>query len=230
MRIITIGNRKGGTGKTTTCYNLAFSLALINKRVLLIDLDSQANLTLICDMEPISLDEFKRCSITSLNDKIDILPATKDFPVLLNEMSNMINRNTYLKSLLSSINDYDYILIDTSPSFNILNVNAYFISDTVLIVINPDYFSIAGLSEMQDILSEIKETNTKLEYHIVLNGYSKNRKYLQDLIPVLQKQENYSGIQIPHRQHFVDMSAIKRPAVELPEIQAEYNKIMAVIS
>jgi len=228
--IITIANRKGGTGKTTTCFNLAFSLALQNKKILLIDLDSQANLSLICGVDPVSLDEFKNCNLISLNNQIDILPASKSFPVLLNEINNMINRNTFLKSLLSGISGYDYILLDTSPSFNILNVNAYFISDIVLIVIHPDYFSIAGLAEMQDILREVQQTNINLSYHIVINNYSKNRKYLKDLIPILEKQENYSGIRIPHRQHFIDMSAVKRPAIEMPEIGQAYNKLVEVIT
>ena len=79
MKILTVGNRKGGTGKTTTTYNLAFSLALQKNKVCLIDLDSQANLSLLCKVSPIGLDAFKKAELTPINNFISILPATKKF-------------------------------------------------------------------------------------------------------------------------------------------------------
>lgn len=230
MKIITIANRKGGTGKSTTCFNLCYSLALNKQKVCLIDLDSQANLSLISKVNPISLDDFKECKIIQLNKFIDILPATKKFPILENEINNLIDRNSYLKNeIIPKLQGYDYIIIDTSPSFSILNINAFFVSDTILIVINPDYFSLSGLVEMQDIINQIKAINNKIDYKIILNKFSKDRKFLKDLLPNLTKLNNYTGIHIPNRQAFIDNSALFRPSIDIPEIKQEYNKIMELI-
>lgn len=230
MKVITIANRKGGTGKTTTAYNLAFSLGLNNKRVCLLDLDSQANLSLICKAEPVTLEEFKAVKIIGLNKQIDILPATKRLPILENEINNLIDRNSYLKNeILPKIKGYDYLIIDTSPSFSILNVNALCISDIVLIIIHSDFFSLSGLNEMTDIINQIKAINNKVDYKIILNSFTKNRKYLDGLLPALEKINNFTDIKIPNRQAFIDNSSLYRPTLDIPEVQEEYNKIMELI-
>lgn len=232
MKIITVANRKGGTGKTTTTYNLAFSLALQNKRVCLLDLDSQANLSLICEAELNSIDSFKGSHTQSLNDYIDIIAACEEFSILENEINNLVNRNAYLKkSLLPNIlnNNYDYLLIDTSPSFNILNINALSITDTVLIVINADYFSISGLNRLMGIIEDVREVNEKIEYKIIINDYIDNRKYSKQLLPILEKIEGFTDIKIPTRQAFIDNSSLHRPSIDIKDIAKEYNKLIEVI-
>jgi chromosome partitioning protein len=230
MKVVSIINRKGGVGKTTTAYNLAFSLALKNYKVCLMDLDSQANLSLICKVSPLSLEDFKAVKIIGLNKQIDILPATKRFSILENEINNLIDRNAFLKTeILPKITGYDYLIIDTPPAFSILNINALCISDIALIIIHSDFFSISGLTEMIDIINQVKSINSKIDYKIILNNFVKNRKYLEGLLPALNKIENFTGIMIPNRQAFIDNSSLFRPSIDIPEIQVEYNKIMELI-
>ncbi len=233
MKIITVANRKGGTGKTTTAYNLAFSLALKQKKVCLLDLDTQSNLTLISCVEAISIDDFKDVRIQSMNNYIDILASSKEFNILENEINNMIDRNSYLKnSILPKIKahaKYDYLIIDTSPSFSILNINAFCISHCILVVINSDFFSVSGLNEIIHVISQVKEINKKLEYKIVLNNFVKNRKYFESLEPILKGIKNYTEIKIPSRQAFIDNSSLYKPSIDLDDVAAEYDKICEVI-
>ncbi len=233
MKIITVANRKGGTGKTTTAYNLAFSLALKQKKVCLIDLDTQSNLTLISKVQPINIEDFKECSIFSMNDYIDILPSSKEFNILENEINNMIDRNSYLKNfILPKIKNhakYDYLIIDTSPSFSILNINAFCISDTILIIINSDFFSVSGLNEIIHVIEQVKEINKKLDYKIVLNNFIKNRKYFESLEPILDDIPNYTSIKIPSRQAFIDNSSLYKPTIDIDDVAIEYDKICEVI-
>ena len=228
-KIITIANRKGGTGKSTVAYNLAITYALDKKKVLLIDLDSQANLSMLASVEPLSLEDFKSCSIKPMNSYIDILPATKRFSILENEINQMIDRNSYLQNeILSNVSGYDYVIIDTPPALNILNINAFCVSDMVHIVVNPDYFSLAGLVEMKDIINQVKPINPKLQYRITLNAYIKNRHFGGKIVEALNNDPNYTGIQIPHRQHIIDSSARKEPSIEVPDIYEPFKALAAI--
>ena len=233
MKVITIANRKGGTGKTTTTYNLAFSLALKEKKVCLLDLDTQSNLSLISKVSPISIDSFKNCEIKHINKYIDILPSSKEFNILENEINNMIDRNLYIKNDLlpkiKNFNDYDYLLIDTSPSFNILNINAFCISDIVLIIINSDFFSVSGLNEIINVIKQVQEINHKLDYKIVLNNFVKNRKYFESLNPILDNIKNYTDIRIPSRQAFIDNSSLYKATIDIDDVATQFDKICEVI-
>lgn len=233
MKTITVANRKGGTGKTTTAYNLAFSLALKQKKVCLLDLDTQSNLTLISKTQTISLDNFKNVHIQKMNDYIDILASSKEFNILENEINNMIDRNSYLKNFIlpkiENNSDYDYLIIDTSPSFSILNINAFCISSTILIVINSDFFSVSGLNEIVHVIKQVKDINKKLDYKIVLNNFVKNRKYFDSLEPILKSIDNYTAIKIPNRQAFIDNSSLYKPTIDLEDVAIEYDKICEVI-
>lgn len=229
MKVITIANRKGGTGKTITAYHLGFMYALQKKKVLFVDLDSQGNLTLLCNKETISLENFKSIEIESVNKMVDILPATKRFTRLENEINDLIDRNTFLKKhLLPEIQEYDYVIIDTPPSLNILNINAFCISDYVYIVMNADYFSVAGTKEMKNILEEIKNINPKLEYKIVLNAFFKNRKLTASMEQVLQKETSYTGIEIPHRQHVQNCILKKKPALDIEDIYNPFRELVKI--
>ena len=229
MKIITVANRKGGTGKSTVAFNLGYTFAVQKKKVLFIDLDSQYNLTMLCGKADISLEEFKSCSTKQVNTYIDILPATKGFPMLEDQINRRIDRNTWLnETIISQVTGYDLIIIDTPPALNILNVNAFCISDLVHIVVNADYFSLAGMQELREILDQVKNLNPKLIYKIVLNGYFTGRKFTEAVTDALAGDPAYTGIEIPHRQHITDMGAKKLPSIENPELYKLFSELAAV--
>ena len=226
MKYITIANRKGGTGKTTITYNLGFYYALQKRKVLFIDLDSQGNLTDLAKAPLLSVEDFKSCKVHTVNDYIDILPASKSFQILENEIHNEIERNLYLKNeVLKKVSGYDYILVDTSPSLSILNINAFCMSDYIYIIIQADNFSLNGLNEMAQIIDKILKINPKLKYKIVLNGSFKNRVFTDKVKERLSKVTNFSGIEIPHRQYIIDSNALRRPSLEQEEIYKSFENI-----
>jgi chromosome partitioning protein len=226
---ITIANRKGGTGKTVTAYNLAFTYALQGQRVCLVDLDSQANLTLLCGKEPVSLEAFKGASAVEVNRNVDILPATKRFAMLESEIQQLLDRNTYLRTeILPKLQGYDYVIIDTPPALSILNVNAFCVSDRVFIVMNADYFSLSAIQEMREILDQIKEINPRLEYSLILNAFFKNRTLTESMVNVLVGEPSFSGISIPYRQHIQNCVALRKPAIDSEEIHAPFLQLAAL--
>lgn len=175
-RVIAVTNQKGGVGKTTTCVNLAASLAATKRRVLLVDMDPQGNATMGSgvDKNALELSGYdvltKRATpaeviVTVENAGFDLLPANGDLTAAEVELMNEIGREHRLRLSLNSIRDsYDYILIDCPPSLNLLTVNALSAADSVLIPMQCEYYALEGLAALMNTVEQIQETvNPNLE-------------------------------------------------------------------
>ena len=206
--VITIANRKGGVGKTTTTLNLAYSLKELGKKVLVIDLDPQANLTRCFDVENTeNIKNIGHLLITEMEeesylvedytksyDEIDIIPSS----IYLSAVETQMRIETGSERILSEIvnqakEHYDYILIDTSPSLNILTINALCASDSVLITADTQLFAIVGISELLKTIQKIKKrVNASLTIKGILLTMCDNRTNLSKLL-TQQVEEMYQG-------------------------------------
>ncbi len=225
-KIITIANNKGGVSKTTSSYNLAHYIAQHKQKVLLIDLDSQGNLSHTCNAGFIELDGFLNVQTKNVLENIDILASVNDFDSLEKLIMQKVQYFYFLKNnLLPKIEDYDYVVIDTAPSINVINTNAYVISDTVLIPILLDDYSLFGLSNMLEIIAQIKEVNTSLDTKIFVNGFTKNRVYNKIAMESLESLQTFSRIYIPQKQSIRDNIAKKVPSLDV----AEYEELCKAV-
>lgn len=169
-KIIAIANQKGGVGKTTTCINLAASLAATHRNVLLIDLDPQGNATMGSGIDK-NATEFTTCdlllgdvSLANLvvkNDDVeyDILPGNGDLTAAEVALMEMPNREQQLRNALADVHDhYDYILIDCPPSLNMLTLNALVAANSVMIPMQCEYYALEGLSALMETVESIRNT------------------------------------------------------------------------
>ncbi len=167
-KIIAIANQKGGVGKTTTAVNLTASLAALKHKVLLIDMDPQGSGTLGSGVNKntieASINEVLLRSVSLENATIktdfgyDIIASNSDLTVAEIRLLQSDNREYELKSILSSSQTYEYIIIDCPPSLNMLTVNALVAANSVMVPIQCEYYALEGLSSLLSSIDQIRQT------------------------------------------------------------------------
>jgi chromosome partitioning protein len=191
MRILAITNQKGGVGKTTTCVNLAASLAASGKQVLLIDLDPQGNATTGSGIDKSSIKHtiyhvligeksIRDILQTTEKNSYDVAPANRDLAGAEVELVNEIGRETRLKQAIIDLKiKYDYVLMDCPPALNLVTVNALTAANAVMIPMQCEYYALEGLSDLVNTIKKVRtHLNPTLEIEGLLRTMYDNRNML----------------------------------------------------
>ena len=168
-RVIAIANQKGGVGKTTTAINLSACLADLGKKVLVLDLDPQGNMTsgLGVDKDEIERSVYdliignagiEECICKNVLDNLDVLPSNIDLSAAEIEMIGVENKEFILKNEMEKIkDDYDFVIIDCPPALSMLTINAMTTADSVLVPIQCEYYALEGLTQLIHTIELVQE-------------------------------------------------------------------------
>ncbi len=203
-KIIAIANQKGGVGKTTTSINLAASLGVLEKKVLLIDADPQANATsgLGINVDTVEIGTYqllehsntaKEAIISTDTPNLDIIPAHIDLVAIEIELVDKDEREYMLKKALNTVkNDYDFILIDCAPSLGLLTLNALTAADAVIIPIQCEYFALEGLGKLLNTIKSVQKIhNAELDIEgLLLTMYDSRLRLSNQVVEEVQKHFN----------------------------------------
>ncbi|HLT07089.1 MAG TPA: AAA family ATPase [Cyclobacteriaceae bacterium] len=206
-KVIAIANQKGGVGKTTTAMNLAASLAVLEFRTLVIDADPQANTTSGLGHDPREINKsIYECMVDGVDissiiikteiENLDLVPSHIDLVGAEVEMVNLENREEKMRDVIASVKDnYDFIIIDCSPSLGLITINALTAANSVIIPVQCEYFALEGLGKL---LNTIKIIQTRLNQDLEIEGI------LLTMYDVRLRLSNQVVEEV--RMHFKDMA------------------------
>lgn len=214
MQVISIINQKGGVGKTTSCANLGAALALQGLRVLLVDLDPQAHLSISFDRMPEPGDpsvytlltqghSFADVSQPTQIEGLSVAPTNLDLTGAESELSNEIGREGILRLALNDLarskNAPDLVLLDCPPSLGTLSLNALVASDYVIVPLQAEFFALQGMAQLLDVLERVKRRlNPSIELAGILVGlYSKQRNLSREVVEELN--DHFGDLVFPTR-------------------------------
>ena len=239
--VIAFANQKGGVAKTTSTFNVAASLAGRGFRVLMIDLDSQASLTISAGLEPFEyaytivdvLRKENSCvedAIVHLDENLDIITSRLELAQLEMELIGRSMRETILRRALANVKDkYDYILIDCPPQLAILTINALACCDNVIVPVKTDYLAYRGVELLMDTIGGIKELiNPTLEVlGVIATMYEKRVNDDNEILEALRERYTVLGVvkkSVAAKKGVYDGLSVAQSSPK-NDVAAEYNKV-----